>query len=55
MSGGRLSSGAIKRSTWLGIGIVAVFAILLLRVLYIQTVNFEKYQNKVMDQMTTES
>lgn len=55
MPHGKLSSNAIKRSTWLGIIIVAVFAALLLRVLYLQTVNFEKYQKKVIDQMTTES
>ena len=55
MSGGKISSNAVKRSTWLGIIIVAVFAILLARVLYLQTVNFEKYQKKVIDQMTTES
>ncbi len=55
MPNGKLSSSAIKRSTWLGIIIVAVFAALLLRVLFLQTVNFEKYQKKVIDQMTTES
>ncbi len=55
MPSGKLSSSAVKRSTWLGIIIVAVFAVLLLRVLYLQTVNFEKYQKKVIDQMTTES
>ena len=55
MPSGKLSSSALKRSTWLGIIIVAVFAALLLRVLYLQTVNFEKYQKKVIDQMTTES
>ena len=55
MSSSKLSTGAIKRSTILGIIIIAVFAGLLLRVLYIQTVNFEKYQQKVIDQMTTKS
>ena len=55
MSGGKLSTGALRRSTILGMLIIAVFAVLLLRVLYIQTVNFEKYQKKVIDQMTTES
>ena len=55
MSSSKLSTGAIKRSTILGILIVAVFAVLLLRVLYIQTVNFEKYQQKVIEQMTTKS
>ena len=50
-----VSSDAVKRSTWLGIVIFAVFGILLLRILLIQTVNFEKYQSKVLDQITTES
>ena len=55
MSGSKISTGAVRRSTILGVFIIAVFAVLLLRVLYIQTVNFEKYQKKVIDQMTTES
>ena len=55
MASGKLSTGAVKRSTVLGIIIIAVFAILLLRVLYFQTVSFEKFQKKVIDQMTTES
>lgn len=50
-----VSGNAVKRSTWLGIAIFAVFGILLLRILLIQTVNFEKYQSKVLDQITTES
>lgn len=55
MAGGKLSRGALRRSTILGIVIFAVFAVLLLRILIIQTVNFDKYQNKVIEQMTTES
>ena len=55
MSGSKISTGAVRRSTILGVFIIAIFAVLLLRVLYIQTVNFEKYQKKVIDQMTTES
>lgn len=50
-----IGSDAVKRSTWLGLLIFAVFAILLIRILLIQTVNFEKYQSKVLDQITTES
>ncbi len=50
-----ISTEAVRRSTWLGIAIFAVFAILLLRILLIQTVNFEKYQSKVLNQITTES
>ena len=46
---------AIKRSTLIGIVIFAVFGVLLLRILLIQTVDFDKYQKKVIEQMTTES
>ena len=55
MGGGKMSTSAVRRSTILGGLIIAVFCVLLLRVLYIQTVNFEKYQRKVIDQMTTAS
>ena len=46
---------AIKRSTLVGILLFAAFGALLLRILIIQTVSFEKYQSKVINQMTTES
>ena len=46
---------SIKRSTLVGIIIFAIFAILLVRILLIQTVEFEKYQSRVIAQMTTES
>ncbi len=39
----------------MGLMLFAVFAFLLIRILIIQTVNFEKYQSKVINQMTTES
>ncbi len=55
MAGGKLSRGAVRRSTILGIVVFAVFAVLLLRILLIQTVNFDDFQNKVIEQMTTES
>ena len=50
-----VSAKAIKRSTWLGIIICAVFAVLLLRILFIQTVKFKEYQDKVLSQITTET
>lgn len=50
-----IGTDAVKRSTWLGILVCAVFAALLIRILLIQTVSFEKYQAKVLDQITTES
>ncbi len=46
---------SIKRSTLVGIVIFIVFAILVLRILLIQTVEFKKYQSRVIEQMTTES
>ncbi len=55
MANKSISTEAVRRSTWLGILIFAVFAVLLLRILLIQTVDFEKYQSKVLGQITTES
>ncbi|MBQ9087011.1 MAG: PASTA domain-containing protein [Clostridia bacterium] len=50
-----VSTEAVKRSTWLCILVFAVFGILLFRILMIQTLDFESYQNKVLNQITTES
>ncbi len=50
-----VSTSAIRRSTVMGGILCAVFAVLLIRILIIQTINFEKYQSKVINQMTTES
>ncbi len=55
MTDGPISTGALRRSIWIGIGIFAVFAVLMIRILMIQTVSFDKYQSKVINQMTTES
>ena len=55
MSEGANKSKAIKRSSIVGGVIVALFALLLLRILLVQTVDFDKYQSKVINQMTTES
>lgn len=52
---GPISTRAVKRSTIVGIAVCAVFAALLIRILVIQTVNFEEYQEKVINQLTTES
>ncbi len=51
----RITTKAIKRSTTLGIIILIGFAVLLLRILYIQTIKFEEYQEKVLSQITTET
>lgn len=55
MQEGSEKTRAIKRSTLIGIVIFAVFGILLVRILLIQTVDFDKYQAKVLSQMMTES
>ena len=53
--GRTVGSKALKRSTFLGFMVFCVFGVLLLRILILQTCSFEKYQNKVINQMTTES
>lgn len=45
----------IKRAAVLGIGISLVFVFLLLRILILQTLEYEKYQAKVISQITTET
>ena len=53
--GRTVGSKALKRSTFLGFMVFCAFGVLLLRILMLQTCSFEKYQNKVINQMTTES
>ncbi len=55
MAEGPIKTKAIKRSTLIAMLVFAVFGVLLLRILIIQTVSFDKYQSKVINQMTTES
>ena len=55
MSEGPVSSNALRRSFLVGLLVFAVFAVLMIRILIIQTVDFDKYQSKVINQMTTES
>jgi len=55
MQDGSEKTRAIRRSTLIGIVIFAVFGVLLLRILLIQTIDFDKYQSRVIEQMTTES
>ena len=50
-----ISPSAVKRSTWAGIIVFGIFALLLVRILIIQTVKFDEYQSKVINQITTES
>ncbi len=55
MNGSPIKTRALKRSALMGSIIIAVFGLLLLRILLIQTAGFEKYQRKVIDQMTTQT
>lgn len=55
MEKGGVGTSAVKRSVILGGIIFAVFGFLLLRILFIQTVDFEKYYEKVINQITTKS
>lgn len=55
MAPNSISTGAIRRSTVLGLIVALALAVLLVRILLIQTVDFDRYQSKVLDQLTTES
>lgn len=50
-----ISHERLKRATVVLVGILLVFAILLGRIFWIQTVDFDKYLKKVIDQITTQS
>ena len=51
----KISTKLVKRSYVAFALIIAVFALLAYRILTIQTVNFDYYQQKVINQLTTES
>lgn len=55
MEKGAISTETIRRSFWLGVIMFGVFAVLMFRILAIQVFDFDKYQSKVINQMTTES
>lgn len=55
MNNGSISHERLKRATTVLVGILLVFAILLGRIFWIQTVDFNRYLSKVIDQMTTQS
>ena len=55
MANETVSTSAIRRSTVVGLAVLVVFVVLLVKILIIQTVSFEKYQSKVINQITTES
>ncbi len=50
-----VDQGMVKRATVIGMVIFGLFAVLLFNILKLQTVKFEFYQNKVINQLTTES
>ena len=52
---GRVGMDLLKRATALLVAVLLVFGVLLVRVLAIQTLDFERYQKKVIEKMTTES
>ena len=55
MSTVRVTPKTLKRSTVIGLIIAIAFIILMVRIFWLQTVGFEKYQNLVISQMTTVS
>ena len=55
MANETVSTSAIRRSTVVGLAVLVVFVVLLVKILIIQTISFEKYQSKVINQITTES
>ena len=48
-------TGTVKRAGFIGILIAAAFLLLLLRILKYQTLDYDKYRNKVQNQITTEA
>jgi cell division protein FtsI/penicillin-binding protein 2 len=48
-------TGTVKRAGVIGMIIVAAFLFLLVRILMLQTVGYEKYRDKVLNQITTEA
>lgn len=52
---GPVSQKIVSRSAVLLVLVAALFAVLLIRILLLQTVEYDRYQKKVIDQMTTQS
>ena len=50
-----VNGGMIKKATVIGFIIFGLFALLLVNILKLQTVDYDYYQNKVINQLTTES
>ena len=47
-------TNTVKRAGIIGVFIISAFAFLLLRILFYQTLGYEKYRDKVLNQITTE-
>jgi cell division protein FtsI/penicillin-binding protein 2 len=45
----------LRRARFVSLALVLIFAALAIRILWIQTVDYTRYQAKVIEQMTTES
>ena len=52
---GRVGTGLWRRAVALMAAVLIVFGALSARILIIQTLDFDRYQKKVIEQMTTES
>lgn len=50
-----IHSSVLRRARVVSLVLIGLFAILLIRILWIQTVDYDRYQAKVIEQMTTES
>lgn len=48
-------TGTLKRASIIGVVVLLAFVYLLLRILFLQTFGYEKYHNKVINQLTTET
>ena len=48
-------TGTVKRANFIGILIAVAFILLLLRILKYQTMDYTKYRDKVLNQITTEA
>lgn len=55
MNSHSISHERLKRATTVLVGVLLVFAILLGRIFWIQTFDFDRYLKKVIDQITTQS
>ncbi len=55
MEGGTPSTKVRKRAFYMCLALCAAFVLLTFRILFIQTVNYDEYEQKVIDQMTQET